>query len=61
MITTGIKLNINKLQLYDLSYFKGKKYFDVGRGKQNCFVFLPMGKYFKLNSVVGVINHRVSS
>ena len=52
----GIKLNINKLQAYDLSYFKGKQYFDEGSGKQNCLVFLPMGKYFKLNSVVGVID-----
>ena len=31
----GIKLNINKLQEYDLSYFKGKQYFDEGSGKQN--------------------------
>ena len=52
----GIKLNINKLLAYDLSYFKGKQYFDEGSGKQNYLVFLPMGKYFKLNSVVGVID-----
>ena len=52
----GIKLNINKLQAYDLIYFKGKQYFDEGSGKQNYLVFLPMGKYFKLNSVVGVID-----
>ena len=38
----GIKLNINKLQAYDLSYFKGKQYFDDGSGKQNDLVFLPM-------------------
>ena len=44
------------MQAYDLSYFKGKQYFDEGSGKQNYLVFLPMGKYFKLNSVVGVIN-----
>ena len=30
-----------------------KQYFDEGSGKQNYLVFLPMGKYFKLNSVVG--------
>ena len=52
----GTKLNINKLQAYDLSYFKGKQYFDEGSGKQNYLVFLPMGKYFKLNSVAGVID-----
>ena len=57
---TGIKLNINKLQAYDLSYFKGKQYFDEGSGKQNYLVFLPMGKYFKLNSVVGVIDRVLS-
>ena len=51
---TDIKLKINKLQAYDLSYFRGKQYFDEGSGKQNYLVFLPMGKYFKLNSVVGV-------
>ena len=45
----GIKLNINKLQAYDLSYFKGKQYFDEGSGKQNYLVFLPMRKYFELN------------
>ena len=56
----GIKLNINKLQAYDLSYFKGKQYFDEGSGKQNYLVFLPMGKYFKLNSVVGVIDRVLS-
>ena len=52
----GIKLNINKLQAYDLSYFKGKQYFDEGSGKQNYLVFLPTGNDFKLNSVVGVKN-----
>ena len=33
----------------DLSYYRGKQYFDEGSGKQNYLVFLPMGKYFKLN------------
>ena len=56
----GIKLNINKLQAYDLSYFKGKQYFDERSGKQNYLVFLPMGKYFKLNSVVRVIDRVLS-
>ena len=44
------------MQAYDLSYFKGKEYFDEGSGKQSYLVFLPMRKYFKLNSVVGVID-----
>ena len=44
----------------DLSYYRGKQYFDEGSGKQNYLVFLPMGKYFELNSVVGVIDHVLS-
>ena len=56
----GIKLNMNKLQVYNLSYFKGKQYFDEGSGKQNYLVFLPMRKYFKLNSVVGVTDYVLS-
>ena len=52
--------NVNKLQAYDLSYFRGKQYFDEGDGKQNHLVFLPMRKYFKLNTVVGVIDRVLS-
>ena len=44
----------------DLSYYRGKQYFGEGSGKQNYLVFLPMGKYFKLNSVVGVIDFVLS-
>ena len=44
---TGIENNIKKLQAYDLSYFRGKQYFDEGDGKQNYLVFLSMRKYFK--------------
>ena len=43
-----------------MSYFKGKQYFDEGSGKQNYLVFLPMRKYFKLNSVVGVVDRVLS-
>ena len=43
-----------------MSYFKGKQYFDEGSGKQNHLVFLPLRKYFKLNSVVGVVDHVLS-
>ena len=53
---TGIENNIEKLQAYDLSYFKGKQYFDEGDGKQNYLVFLSISKYFKLNTIVGVID-----
>ena len=53
---TGIESNVKKLQAYDLSYFRGKKYFDEGDAKQNYLVFLPIRKYFKLKTVVGVID-----
>ena len=41
----------------DLSYYRGKQYFDEGSGKQNYLEFLPMGKYFKLNSVVNTADY----
>ena len=44
----------------DLSYYRGKQYFEEGSGKGNYLAFLPMGKYFKLNSVVGVIDRVLS-
>ena len=44
----------------NVSYYRGKQYFDEGSGKQNYLVFLPIGKYFKLNSVVGVIDRVLS-
>ena len=54
---TNIENNVRQLQAYDLSYFKGKQYFDEGSGKQNSLIFLPMRKYFELNSVVGVTDY----
>ena len=54
---TGIENSTEKLQTFDLSYFRGKKYFDEGSGKQNYLVFLPMRKYFKLNSVARVTDY----
>ena len=49
------KITINKTKHFlndnDLSYYRGKQYFDERSGKENYLVFLPMGKYFKLNSV----------
>ena len=32
----------------------GRQYFGEGSGKKNYLVFLPLSKYFKLNSVAGV-------
>ena len=43
-----------------MSYFKGKQYYDDGSGKQNYLVFLPLSKYFKLNTIVGVIDRVLS-
>ena len=58
------KITANKTKHFlndnDLSYYRAKQYFDEGRGKQNYLVFLSMGKYFKLNSVVGVIDRVLS-
>ena len=43
-----------------MSYYRGKQYFDEESSKQNHLVFLPIGKYFKLISVVGVIDRVLS-
>ena len=57
---TSIESNVNKLQANDLSYSRGKQYFDEEDGKQHYLVFLPMSKYFKLNSIVGIIDRVLS-
>ena len=44
----------------DLSYYRGKQYFDEGRGKQNYLVFLPISKHFKLNLVAGAADYVLS-
>ena len=58
------KITANKTKHFlndnDLSYYRGKQYFDEGSGKQNYLVFLPMRKYFKLSSVIGVIDRVLS-
>ena len=55
------KITANKtkhfLNYNDLSYYRGKQYFEEGSGKQNYLAFLPLKKYFKLNSVAGVVDH----
>ena len=57
---TSIENYVEKLQAYDLSYFRGKQYFDEEDGKQNYLVFLSMTKYFKLNTIDGVIDRVLS-
>ena len=64
MLSLNRKITANKTKHFlndnDLSYYRDKQYFDKGSGKQNYLVFLPMGKCFKLNSVVGVIDRVLS-
>ena len=43
-----------------MSYFRGKQYFDEGSGKQNYLVFIPINKYFKLNSVANTADYVLS-
>ena len=58
------KITANKTKHFlndnDLSYYRGKQYFDEGSGIQNYLVFLQLRKYFKLNSVAGVADHVLS-
>ena len=64
MASLNRKITANKIKHFlndnDLSYYCGKQYFDEGSGKQNYLVFLPMEKYFKLNSVVSGIDRVLS-
>ena len=48
------------MEAYDLSYFRGKQYFNERDHKQNYLVFLSMRKYFKLNTIVNVIDSVLS-
>ena len=58
------KITVNKTKHFlndnDLSYYRGKQYFDEGSSKQNYLVFLPTNKYFKLNSVTGAADYVLS-
>ena len=55
------KITANKAKHFlndnDMSYYRGKQYFDEGSVKQNSLVFLPIRKYFKLNSVVNTADY----
>ena len=61
MLRLNRKITANKTKHFlndnDLSYYRGKQYFDEGSGKKNYLLFLPMRKYFKLNSVVGAADY----
>ena len=43
----------------DLNYYCGKQYFDE-ENKQNYLIFLPINKYFKLNSIAGAADYVLS-
>ena len=64
MSSLNKKITANKrkhfLNYNDLSYYRGKQYFDEGSGKQNYLVFLPINKYFNLNSVVNADDYVLS-
>ena len=44
-----VENELNKLKTFDFSYFIGKSLFDED-GTQNCLVFQPIIRYFKLNT-----------
>ena len=64
MSSLNRKITANKTRHFlndnDLSYYRGKQYFDEGSDKQNYLLFLPLRKYFKLNSVVDAADNVLS-
>ena len=64
MSSLNRKITANKTKHFlndnDLSYYRSKQYFDEGSGEQNYLVFLPMGKYFKSNSVANTADYVLS-
>ena len=42
---------VKKLKIFDLSYFKGKNYFEGNDGAQNTLVFKTMQKHFNSSNV----------
>ena len=64
MSSLNRKITVNKTKHFlndnDLSYYRGKQYFDEGSGKQNHLVFLPLRKYFKFNAVAGAADYVLS-
>ena len=64
MLSLNRKINANNTRHFlndnEVSYYCGKQYFDEGSGKQNYLVFLPLRKYFKLNSVVDAADYVLS-
>ena len=53
-----VKNELNKLKTFDSGYFIGKSHFEED-GTQNCLVFQPIFRYFKIN-MIGVANYVLS-
>ena len=45
-----VENELKKLKTFDLSYFKGKNYFEGNDGAQNTLVFQTMQKHFNLSN-----------
>ena len=64
MSSLNRKITANKTKHFlndnDLSYYRGKQYFDEGSVKKNYLVFLPINKCFKLNLVAGTADYVLS-
>ena len=45
-----VENELNNLKTFDSSYFIGKSPFDVD-SVQNCLVFQPLNKYFKVSTI----------
>ena len=55
----SLKIILKKLQIFDLSYFRGKNYF-VEDGTKNYLVFPPIFRYFKTNLISSVTSYVLS-
>ena len=64
MLSLNKKITANKTKHFlndnDLSYYRGKQYFEGGSGKQNILVLLPINKSFRLNLVASRANYVLS-
>ena len=54
----SIENELKKIKTFDLSYFRGKNYFDED-GNQNYYIFQPISKYLKV-AYVHDINYILS-
>ena len=50
-----VENELNKLDIFDAAYFRGKNYFERNDGTQNTLVFQPIRKY------VDLIRNQISS